>query len=379
MRVLHIDTGWGWRGGQQQVLWLMEGARALGLEQVLLTPEGSELARRAAASAPHDKMKIAPLAAKILSLENIRKVRNAARGVDVVHAHDAHGHTLAWAAQKITAGGFPPLIVARRVTFPIRLLGRLKNRQPAWFMAVSHHIRLQLIASGIPAERVRVIHDGVRAPAELPSQNERRALRREQGETEDAFVMGTLSNFAPEKLLAKTVDLLAELPAHARFWLGVGEAQAQSREARELRELARARGVESRYRIIPVGPRTAPLLDSLDLFVYLSRSEGLGSAILLAMAHGLPVVASRVGGIPEIVRHEQTGLLVDAEHDDDGATLSAAVRRLMDSAEMRHRLGAQGREFVLADATSDKMVARTVAFYEEILSARRKERGQASA
>ena len=113
-------------------------------------------------------------------------------------------------------------------------------------------------------------------------------------------------------------------------------------------------------------------LDSLDVFLYLSRSEGLGSAILLAMAHGLPVVASRAGGIPEIVRPNQTGLLVG---EDLAAELPAAVRPLLDSAELRASLGEAGRAFVLEHATVDVMVTKTLEVYNEVLASGGSNRG----
>jgi len=86
----------------------------------------------------------------------------------------------------------------------------------------------------------------------------------------------------------------------------------------------------------------------------------------MAMAHSLPVLANRVGGIPEIVRHQETGLLANPV---PGPELIQAARQLIDSPELRRRLGAAAREFVLAHATCDRMAAQTVAVYEELLQA----------
>ncbi|MSO19573.1 MAG: glycosyltransferase family 1 protein [Acidobacteria bacterium] len=383
MRILHIDTGMGWRGGQQQVLWLLEGAQVRSLDQVLLVPEGSELARRAAPLqrvgrdlSGLEMVHLSSSSGRILSIDNARRVREAAHGVDLIHAHDAHAHTLAWAAQKMTNGKFPPVVVARRVAFPIRLLGRWKNRQPAWFIAVSEFVRRQIVASGIPPSRARVIYDGVRVPSELPRRIERLQRRRELGITDDNFVLGALSSLSPEKLLDETVQLLSVMPSNVRFVLGIPASQASSPEAVRIKRLAEESGCGTRYQLLGVASNADRLLQSLDAFVYLSKSEGLGSAILLAMAHGLPVVASRVGGIPEIVQHQRTGLLVDPDADGWIRPLVAAVERLQESAEMRHRYGTSGREFVLEYATSDKMVARTVTLYEEILACGLAESGQ---
>ena len=154
------------------------------------------------------------------------------------------------------------------------------------------------------------------------------------------------------------------MPSSVHFWLGHPVARTQEAET-ALLQSARQRGLENRFRILSLGEDAHAFLDSLDLFVYLSRLEGLGSAILLAMAHGLPVVASEVGGIPEIVRHQETGLLV---RGDPPQELPAAVRLLLDAPDLRQRLASAGREFVLAHATDAIMVAQTAALYRELIS-----------
>jgi glycosyltransferase involved in cell wall biosynthesis len=108
-------------------------------------------------------------------------------------------------------------------------------------------------------------------------------------------------------------------------------------------------------------------LFAMDIFVYLSESEGLGSGILLAMAHGLPVIASRTGGIPEIVREGETGLLIANTEDE----LRAALHRLATDAPLRKALGAAGRNWVARHATNAIMAARTEAVYRKVLGSRR--------
>ena len=393
LHILHIDTANGWRGGQQQLWWLIEGLQRLGIAQTLLVPPRSELARRAealrGASVTSDgtALEILPLReshGRVLNLDNARLVKNAATALgastaSLIHAHDAHGHTLAWAARKLSRQPLPPLIVARRVTFPIRWMGRVKNRQPAWFIAVSEFVRRQLIASGIAPERTFVVHDGVQVPAATPSPAERAAARRRmgiapnEGVADGECVLGTLSSLAPEKMLDDTLRLFAALPKNFRFLLGVPESQATSEPAALLRNLAAALGCGPRFQIVPVQSNAAVLLAGMDLFLYFSRAEGLGSAILLAMAHGLPVVASRTGGIPEIVAENETGVLIDttAKGWTPGALGAArqAIIELHSDPDTRNRYGTQARAFVVQHASSDNMVARTVAIYHEILAA----------
>lgn len=382
MRILHIDTGTRWRGGQQQLWWLLEGLQRMGLRQRLATTADSELARRAATLAgagAGGSLEIIHLNAaggRILSFANARIVRDAARGCDLIHAHDAHAHTLAWGAQRLSRGAVPPMIVARRVTFPIPWLGRLKNRYPAWFIAVSEHVRQQLIASGIPPAMTRVVHDGVLLPAQPITPEQRASARQKLKLPEEQFVLGTLSSLAPEKMLDDTLRWVATLPGNFCFLLGVAEAQASSEQAARLRELAASLSCTQRFHIVPVGTNATSLLAALDTFIYFSKSEGLGSAILLAMAHGLPVVASRTGGIPEIVEQGETGLLINTAAANWQEMASAAVRRLASDPGERNWFGTRARAYAAAQASSDNMVARTAAIYREILAARAEEHTQ---
>jgi glycosyltransferase involved in cell wall biosynthesis len=102
-------------------------------------------------------------------------------------------------------------------------------------------------------------------------------------------------------------------------------------------------------------------LSTASVFLYVSEMEGLGSAAIAAMAAGVPVVASGVGGLPEIVDHERTGLIVR-----DGG-YAKAVRRLLDNPKLAADLGAAGREKAIKEFSVEKMVENTLSAYNEIL------------
>ena len=381
MRVLHIDTGTGWRGGQQQVLWLMEALRARGCEQLLLASANSPLAHRVRNSG----LPLAELALPAMSLANLQTVRKNRGAFDIIHGHDAHAHSLAALAAISSAGPHRPLVVSRRTAFPVAALGRLKYRKADAYIAVSDFVRRRLLEARVPDRKIHVVLDGVPPPPAESSgisaaRTEFRARHGVPGVDDRTILLGTLTSLAPEKLLEAELDLLAELPPSVHFWMAIpsnertassegteGTERTENTERTEstLLEHARSRGLEARFRILPIGEDAGPLMAALDIFIYLSKLEGLGSAILLAMAHGLPVLANRVGGIPEIVRHEETGLLADPV---PGPELTHACRQLIDSQALRHRLGGAAREFVLAHATCDRMAAQTVAVYEELLS-----------
>jgi glycosyltransferase involved in cell wall biosynthesis len=358
---LHIDTGTGWRGGQQQVLWLVEGCRNLGIDQLLLAPRSSPLASRATGVG----VETCPLASSPLGIENLRTVRRLTPQFDLIHAHDAHAHSLACAAHPLGGRTAPRLVVARRVGFPLGALSRAKYRFAERYITVSDFVRWRLLDAGIPDEKIRVVWDGVRLPL-MAESGQREDFRQRHGAAGGHFILGTLSSFAPEKLLGTQVELLAHLSPEVHFWLGVPGLEATSGTAgAALLDAAKRSGVGGRFRIIPVAEDASTFLSSLDLFLYLSRMEGLGSAILLAMANQLPVVASAVGGIPEIVRHGETGLLVGKGYERE---LTSAVQFLMRAPQLCQRMGEAGRRFALQHGSSDRMVAQTVGVYEELLA-----------
>jgi len=247
MRILHLDTGRELRGGQRQLLLLARGLAQRGHEQSVLARQGGALYEASRAAG------FKTLPCTVVNLVWL------ARESDLIHAHDARAHTLA-----ALAGGGAPLIVSRRVAFPVRnsVFSRWKYSRAARFLAVSESVRTRLREAGLPASRIAVVYDGVDLKnCPHPAQREPFVLA---PETSD-----------PEK----------------------GSALAVA--------ACRAAGVALRF--------SGKLEDDLpraSAFLYLSHSEGLGSAILLAMACHTPVIASRVGGIPEVVDHGRTGLLV---------------------------------------------------------------------
>jgi glycosyltransferase involved in cell wall biosynthesis len=105
-------------------------------------------------------------------------------------------------------------------------------------------------------------------------------------------------------------------------------------------------------------------LAGAGLFLYLTHSEGLGSAILMAMAAGVPVIASNVGGIPEIVRHRENGWLAENEPEP----IAAAIRELLVGSRAGPRLAARGRQTVAEKFSLDQMIHNTIHLYRQVLS-----------
>jgi hypothetical protein len=230
------------------------------------------------------------------------RVAHLSRRVDLVHAHDARSHTIA-ALLSAT-----PLVVSRRVAFPVRksALSRWKYRRPVLFLAVSKYVEQQLEAAGVEQRRIAVVYDGVPVPA--------------QPACGDAILVPYTAD--PEKAMP-----IAERAARL--------ANVHIEKSVDLeRDLARARAL-----------------------VYLTHSEGLGSGILLAMAHGVTVIASNTGGIPELITDGVNGILVSNEPK----AVAAAFRRI-DPA-----LGRAARASVIERFTESQMTAATLAAYTKAI------------
>jgi glycosyltransferase involved in cell wall biosynthesis len=228
-----------------------------------------------------------------------------AREFDVIHAHDARSHTWAAAVPGV------PLVVSRRVAFPVgqSFMSRWKYGRASRYVAVSEHVKRTLVDAEIPEHKISVVYDGVDLP-EIISR--------------------------PERIVA---------PATLDPMKGSDLAS----------EGARLAGVDLHFSTdLPND------LQSASLLVYVTRSEGLGSAALLAMAYGVPVVASRVGGLPEIVQHCENGVLTD----NHPAAIAAAIRRAL---VLRETLASNARRCIQEQFSARNMIEKTKEVYDRVV------------
>jgi glycosyltransferase involved in cell wall biosynthesis len=299
VKVLLADSGETMRGGQWQCLYLARGLRERGVSLKVLARGELGIAARAEGFDTHES--------------GLPAIWRLSRWADIVHAQDARSHTLAALVSQC------PLIVARRVAFPLKrsVASRWKYRQAARYIAVSRFVAGRLADAGISADRVAVVADGVPEPERPPTPFPQRPIQVLALRTRDPM---------------KGDDLIEQAAAPGGFevtWTG---------------------------RL----PEDLPLA---RVFVYISRSEGLGSAALLASAHSVAVVVSREGGLPEIVADEATGLLVD-NHPD---AIALAISRLLSDPTLAERLGECGRTRALTLFSIDRMVEGTLDVYRSVL------------
>ena len=360
---LHVDTARTWRGGQNQVLLTVNGLRAIGERAALVAHPDGELRRRAA-----EGLELVPLAPRTemdltAAWRFARVIKRLAP--DVIHAHDPHGVAMASLALSLGAasvhGRLPALVASRRVDFHLKgnSFSRWKYRQVDRFVAASEAIRQMLVADGVPADRTVTVHEGIDVDHVLaaPPVNVHEAFWLPH----HAPVVGNVAALVPHKGQRYLVDaahlVVREIP-DARFII-LGEGELREHLEKQVREHHLEKHV-----LLP-GFRTDVLgcIKGFDLFVMSSITEGLGTSLLDAMACRRPIVATRAGGIPEIVEDGVNGLLAAPR---DAASLAAAIVRALNDEALRQRMGEAGFARVRERFTVERMVSETAAVYKRI-------------
>jgi len=285
---------------------------------------------------------------------------------DVVHAHDPHAVAMAGTALSFGAlAPVPPLVASRRVDFHLsgNSFSRWKYRQVARFIAASGAIRDILVEDGIPAAQVTIVHDGIDVGRvqRLPALDLHVEFWLPRGVPVLVNVGALVGHKGQKHLLEAMPLVMREVPDVHLVILGEGELRTPLE--RQVKELHLERAV----RMPGFREEVLSLMKSADLFVMSSVTEGLGSAVLDAMAMGLAVVGTSAGGIPEAVVHGETGLLVPPA---DAGLLAQSIVRLLKDPEERRRYGAAGRLRVAKHFGVDRLVDGTLAVYRETLDSR---------
>lgn len=327
-------------GAENVVLRLAEGLRAAGDEAVVVTMQPGWMTERAESAGFEVWLAPQPPGLALGWIPSFaRRLRRG--GVECLHSHEFAMNVYGGAAALLA--GVPSVATvhgrnwatgAPRRAAAYRLLRRLGIR----LAAVSHDLAGFLEAGiGLPPGAFTVVHNGIPVPS-LPPDAERAgaraAARRELGVPPDGALLVAVGNLYPVKDHATLLRAQALLPDVRVAIAGRGEEEAR------LRALAAELGVAGRLHLLGLRDDVDRILRSGDAFVQPSRSEGLPLAVLEAMAAGLPVVATRVGGVAEAVLDGETGALVAP---GDPPALAAALRDVLETPGLAATMGAAGR------------------------------------
>jgi glycosyltransferase involved in cell wall biosynthesis len=229
------------------------------------------------------------------------------------------------------------------------------------------------VATGVATTgKLRVIPNGLRLIA-LPATNERQAIRRSLGCSDDTCLIVSVGRLVLEKGYEITIDVARLVVARgprAQFVIaGYGPLRGELE-----RRIAQMGVAES---VVLVGERrdVPTLLSAADIYLNTSRSEGMSNSVMEAMGVGLPVLASAVGGTPELIASGDTGLLFPP---GDSAAAAEMLISLIESPSLRRALGERGRAFVEARNSLDAMVDELESLYGALLTSRVTSRGRVS-
>jgi len=339
MRIAHINLAKGYRGGERQAELLIRSLASLDLEQLLIARASCPLAER-----------LADAGIEIHHCSGLLSAFRATRGVDVVHSHEGRGVYAAWLRKEISG---TPYIITRRVNNPLgdSWLTRRAYTRASFVASVAADVARIVQAFD---ERItsRVIHS---SSSGLPVDPE--AAKSIRDRFPGKWIIGNVGALdnaqKGQEYIIEVARRMKDTHPEFQFLLvGGGDDEAM------LRDLA---GDLPNISFEGWSDKVGDYLAAFDLFILPSNKEGIGGILLDAMDRALPLIASRVGGLPEIVRDGDNGLLIDPGSPDQ---LEQAILRLYQNPDLRRSMGARGREFS-RDFTADAMAAKYLELYRQ--------------
>ena len=364
MSLFQIDAGKEWRGGQRQSLFLAKELKRRGLPFFFIVQPESPLHQKACEA----ELPVLPFKMRnefdlpaILRLAWAMKRKKCL----LVHFHDAHSAAVGSVAASLAK--VPFRIITRRVDFPLKknyFSRRKYMKNVDAIIAISEGVKKVLVEGGVNPVNVEVISSGIDFSSfeeDSLALTSKDYLHREFSFAVDDYLVGIVAHLADHKghqyLIQATKILKQQAPKIKTIIVGEGPLSMElDRQAKEL-------DVEDIIFFLGFRKDIPKILSSLDLFVLSSHLEGMGSSILDAMASRLPVVATKVGGIPEVVINGETGLLVPPRNP---SALARAILMLYSDKTLASRLGQKGYELVHRKFSAEAMADKVVRLYEKV-------------
>ncbi len=361
MKILHVETGNKLYGGALQVLYLVKGLQQTGAQNVLVCGENSAVGQAARETATVYAL---PMFGD-LDVGFVRRLRRIIRqeSPDLVHLHSRRGADL-WGGIAARLEGVP-VVISRRVDNPEpRWWAKVKYRLYHRVVTISEGIRQVLLAEGVPAWKVVCVPSAVDTEQYLPG-GDRGWFEKEFGITPGQPVVGVVAQLIPRKghryLLEAIPGVLQRVPQAQFLFFGTGFLEMS------LQQEIEQRGLGGNVKLAGFRDDLVRIFPCLDAVAHPATMEGLGVALLQAAACGVPVVASGVGGISEIVQDGVNGFLVSPR---EPAELEQALLSLLLDSERAREMGRAGRVIVEQGFSIEAMVRGNRRIYAELLSER---------
>jgi glycosyltransferase involved in cell wall biosynthesis len=351
LRILHTEASTGWGGQEIRILDEAAGLRARGHDVQIASPADAPIFEAA-------KRRQIPIHPVALNRRSVASVRAFARVIgqlkpQVIVTHSSSDSWIAAVATRLPSAR-TAIVRTRHLSTPVApgILNRwLYGSVPARVVTTGEIIRKHLIERlGLNADKVVSVPTG--ADVSRFHSGDRAEVRKRLGLSGDEPIVGIVATLRSWKGHRFLVSAMGDPRLAAARLVIVGDGP----QDKSLREQAAASSAASRVTFAGQQQDVAPWLQAFDVFALPSTgNEGVPQALMQAMAVGLPVVSTAAGAIPELVRNEETGLVVPTE---DAAALAGAIARLIDDRELAARLGTAGRAHISKSFTSNAMLDR---------------------
>lgn len=358
LKILHVEAGKHLYGGALQVLKLMEGLNAYGIKNVLACEKDSEIAQQALPFADVVPLRMGGDADCAMALRIASLVRR--ERPDLIHLHSRRGADF-WGGLAARLTGVP-CILTRRVDNPEKpWIVSVKYRLFDHVISISAGIRSVLLAEGLKSAQVSTVRSAVDVTPWKTSETPQ-TVRAAFGLPENALLIGMVAQLIRRKghrhLLNALPSIIAAHPGAYVIMFGRGPLED------ELRQEIQARGLADRVIMAGFRDDLPRWLGGIDVLCHPADMEGLGIALLQAAAAGIPVVASRAGGMPEAVLDGETGLLVPP---GDHEALGRALCELLANSQLRQQFGLAGRKRMQSEFSIAEMVYGNYSIYLDCL------------
>jgi len=360
MKVLHVETGRHLYGGSLQVRYLIEGLANEGIDNVLVCEQSSPLADAVKTWA--DNVYPEPIKGDLdFGFINRLKTIIKQEQPDLVHLHSRRGCDILGGIAARLAG--VPVILSRRVDNPeFNLIARIKYRLYDQVVTISEGIRCVLSSEGVPLTKIACVPSAVDCNQYTPS-TDRAWFNKQFGFENKDIIIGVIAQLISRKghryLLEAMPALLEKHPNIKVLFFGRGPLQDS------LQQQIDAAGWQETVRLVGFRDDLDQVIPNLNMLVHPAEMEGLGVSLLQAAASGVPIVASAVGGIPEIVRHGMTGLLVPPT---DVTALESAINQLISQPDKTKKMAISARQLVEVAFSVPAMVQGNLAVYHRVLA-----------
>jgi glycosyltransferase involved in cell wall biosynthesis len=364
-RVLHVNEQKGWRGGEQQMLYLAQGLAARGVKTAVAAPPDSPAARRAADAG----LEVYELSmrgeADLVAAFGLGRIARK-HDYNILHSHTSHAHMLALMAARLWMAS-SHVVVHRRIEYAVGQgmlgLARLKYTLGVdAYVAISNRVKETLVEAGVAEWRAFTVHSST-DPDRFLEVKEPDGLRADLGIPQDAFVIGNIGALVGHKdhdNLLRAARIVRDKIPRAWFVI-VGAGPLHER----ILEKANALHMADRLTMTGFRQDVPELIRMFDLFALSSSEEGICSTLLDVAISGCPIVATDAGGVREAVVPEETGIVVPIKKPHD---LAEGIIKLVRHPELARRYAKKGRTRALAHFTCDRMTERTLEVYHKVLA-----------